>query len=615
MKTLILDFETYYDVDISLRKMSYTEYVTKTEPLLVCTIYEGQVEVICDVDIETHLKQFDWPNIRLVAHNTLFDALVLKHFYGIEAGEYSDTLSMARLLYPANKHDLGSCSQLISVPTPTKNKALLAMVKGSHLYDLAPAQIAWFKQYCEDDTRITAALYKAWINHIPPQELQLIDHTIKLFLNPILCLDLEAQMKLIEQETQETETQLESLNLTRKDVRSDTTFSTYIQSLGYEPPTQYSIKQAKRIPCFKKNAPEFLDFYEEHPELQNLLDLKISINSSIKRTRSEQLVKAAQIHQGRIPIAYNYCGAFTGRFSGTNKINMQNLPRGSALRHAITAPPGHVLVACDLSQIEVRVLAWLAGQDSILQIFREKKDPYCEMASLIYKKPVTKKDPDERFVGKSAVLGLGFSMSANKFQLYCAAQGRKLDTELCEHTVQTYRNTYPKIVHFWKTIGNRLNDLCITGPKLPSKWSNPTDDVKQIKTDVQYIINQHLRITDHQSIRLPSGREISYYGLHYDPEIDGYRLPNKKKVYGALAVENIVQGTARDIMCDMLLRVQQHYPVIMHTHDELVVCVEESCAEEVKQHLLDIMATPPAWAIEIPLDAEAAYGFTYGDCK
>jgi DNA polymerase len=489
------------------------------------------------------------------------------------------------------------------------------MVKGSHLYDLQPAQIAWFKKYCEDDTHITAALYEAWKDRIPDQENQLIDHTIKLFLNPILCIDLEAQMRIIEQESLETEAQLENMGLTRKDVRSDATFFNYIQSLGYTPPTQYSVKQDKEIPCFKKNAPEFLDFYAENPELQDLLDLKININSSIKRTRSEQLVKAAQIHQGRIPVAYNYCGAFTGRFSGTNKINLQNLPRGSALRQAITAPPGHVLVACDLSQIEVRVLAWLAGQDSIMQIFRDKKDPYCEMASLIFKKPVTKKDPDERFVGKSAVLGLGFSMSAGKFQLYCAAQGRKLDAELCEHTVNTYRNTYPKIVQFWRTIGNRLKDLCIAGPKLPSKWRNPTEDVKQINTDAQYIINQYLRITDHQSIRLPSGREISYYGLHYDPEIDGYRLPNNKKVYGALCVENLVQGTARDIMCDMLLRVEQYHSVVMHTHDELVVCVEETRAEEIKAHLLEIMTTPPPWAIGIPLDAEAACGFTYGDCK
>lgn len=278
--------------------------------------------------------------------------------------------------------------------------------------------------------------------------------------------------------------------------------------------------------------------------------------------------------------------------SGANKLNMQNLPRGSILRDAIMAPEGELLIVSDLAQIEARVLAWLAEETKLLDIFVSGRDVYCETASQIFGFPVNKNDhPNERFVGKSAVLGLGYSMSAPKFQTYCALQGRKLDDAFCYKVVETYRTTYCKIPELWRLIQEHLHTLC-----------NPTTDKPVGK--LYFKGNQ---------IILPSGRALRYQELDYDEMT--WRLIDGKRVYGAMVVENCVQAISRDILCEQLLTVHKTYPVIMHTHDELIVSVPENEAETALDYVLSVMKTAPSWAPGLPLNASGAYGKRYGDCK
>jgi DNA polymerase len=278
--------------------------------------------------------------------------------------------------------------------------------------------------------------------------------------------------------------------------------------------------------------------------------------------------------------------------SGANKLNMQNLPRGSILRDAIMAPEGELLVVSDLAQIEARVLAWLAEETRLLDIFTSGRDVYCETASQIFGFPVNKTDhPDERFVGKSAVLGLGYSMSAPKFQTYCALQGRKLDDAFCYKVVEAYRTQYYKIPELWKLIQNHLHTLC-----------DPTTDKPVGK--LQFKGNQ---------IILPSGRALRYQELDHDDTT--WRLIDGKRVYGAMVVENVVQAISRDILCEQLLTVHQRYPVIMHTHDELIISVPENEAQTALNYVLSVMKTAPSWAPGLPLNASGAYGKRYGDCK
>jgi DNA polymerase len=592
MNPIILDFETYYDAKITLKKLNYTEYAHKTTPIVVSTLHNRVLN--CTNNIKEHLDTIDWNNTLLVCHNTLFDALILKIHYGIEAAAYGDTLSMARLLYPTMKHDLETLRERFLPHSPFKNHESLANTKGKTWDALSEKERNELLVYCRNDTLITAYLYDLWKEQIPETEQQLIDHTIKLWLRPTLILDRDKAVASIKEEKETTDQQIESFGLSKEVIRSDLKFAEYLRAQNYNPPMQWSNAQKKLVPAFSKTSSEFLMFYAQNPSLQPLLDLKRTVNSNIKEARATRIITASDLHNGQVPVGYNYCGAFTGRFSGANKLNMQNLPRKSLLRDALMAPEEYRLVVCDLAQIEARTLAWLAGEQKILDIFQEHRDLYSEVASKIFGFPVNKKDyPDERFVGKCASLGLGYSMSAPKFQSYIALQGRILDEKFCYKVVESYRTAFPKIPALWKLFQDNMYLLC-----------RNTNDITPIHPFI------HFQGTN---LILPSGRKINFEGLEYYDH--NWRLPNGKKVYGALIVENICQAISRDILAEQILAVHPHYPVIMHTHDELIALVPENKAPIAQQHILDIMTTPPAWAPGLPLNAEADHGKRYGDCK
>lgn len=521
MNICVLDFETFFSTDTTLKKMNYSEYVPVATPISVCIIYNNQLICTQPPLIKNTLNSIDWTNTTLVGHNLLFDALVLKHWYGHQAARYIDTLGLARLFHPSIPHDLGSLAERFCPELP-KIKEDLLTIKGKTWEQLTEEEQTRLIQYNKNDVLITAKLYELWIGNCPQIELDLIDHTIKTFLNPTLVLDIEKATAAIIEEREEVLSQLNQLQLTKEQIRSDAQFVNYLETMGYTPPTKWSSKQQKHIPALAKNDAAFQEFYIKNLEIQNLLDLKRKINSNIKESRTTRLINAANINHGKIPVAYNYHGAFTSRFSGANRVNLQNLPRGSILRDSIMAPDGYMLVVSDLAQIEARVLAWLAGEKQILDAFRNKRDLYSEVASKIFDRPINKKDnPDERFIGKVAVLGLGYSMSAPKFQAYCALQGRKLEQSFCYSVVETYRKTYFRIPELWKLIQNNLHLLC----------------QKQQKTVGKFIF-------DNDFIIMPSGHKLRYEGLHYDDGEQGWRLIDGKRIYGALVVENcIAAGT------------------------------------------------------------------------
>jgi DNA polymerase len=582
---LVIDFETYYDGDITLRKMNYSEYAKKTRILCLGYIYRGRLNVLHDPT--EFLAGLDWSTVTVIGHNLLFDALILKTFYGHTAARYVDTLGMARAIHPCRKHGLDDLADLYA-PALKKTQAL-KYVKNKTWGELTEQQQTELKQYCQNDVVLTAMLYDQWKHQF--KEYDLLDHTIKLFINPRLELNSTKLEALILEEKLEADRLLALHKLSREKVRSDAQFAEHLSGMGYIVPTKFSAKQQKTVPAFAKSDSQWQEFYLHNPELQPLLDLKRSINSSIKETRTNRLITS--ITDGKLPVAYNYHGAFTGRFSGANKLNLQNLPRGSELRHAIVAPQGYTLIASDMSQIEARMLAWFADETKILDVFRAKRDLYCEVASNIFDKPINKKDnPDERFVGKSAALGLGYSMSAEKFKLYCALQGRDLSQGFCTRVVETYRLTYHKIPLFWRHMQKMLFILAHN--------------------------NEHIGYnleTKNQHLTLPSGRTLHYEGLQYIEQEGQWRLLNGKKVYGALLVENIVQAAARDVLAEKILTIEQRYPVVLHTHDEIVALVPTPETEEAAAWVHQQMITPPAWCADIPLDAETHTGKTYGECK
>ena len=274
------------------------------------------------------------------------------------------------------------------------------------------------------------------------------------------------------------------------------------------------------------------------------------------------------------------------------------MPRNSQLRKALYAPKGQLVFVADLSNIEARMLAWLADEQDLLQQFRNGEDIYSNLASKIYDTPINKHDhPTERFVGKTAVLGLGYGMGAKKFQatLEAGAMGppMKFSAQEAQDVVNTYRNTYPGIQNLWTKLELKLANT--VNPALSEEWG--------------------CLYFDKHKIHLPNGMALHYNNLDYDDGTLTYETRIKETTWGGRIVENVVQALSRIIVTDAMLRIEKDTTldaqVVLTVHDEIVLISQANNPDATMDKLIAHMCTPPSWAEDIPLDAEGGYDLSY----
>jgi DNA polymerase len=312
-----------------------------------------------------------------------------------------------------------------------------------------------------------------------------------------------------------------------------------------------------------------------------------------------------------MPIPLRYSGAHTHRLSGDWGINMQNLPRGGKLRKALKAPDGYVVIAADAAQIEARMVAWFAGQQNLVDQFANGEDVYCSFASVVFGRTITKADKKERWIGKTAVLGLGYGMGWVKFQATVKILSKnqlgeqiELDDEEAQRIVNAYRTTYPKIPAMWQTLNNTLS--LISSGKGTARLGPVTCGVT----------------AGPGQIDLPSGLSLYYKNLrHEDGQwVFDFGRTKGKRIFGGKLLENIVQALARIVVMDAAVRLRK--PLAMHdvrlagqVHDELIYVVPEDLTTVVKALVLQEMSRAPEWAVGLPLSAEAESGPSYGNAK
>ena len=292
-----------------------------------------------------------------------------------------------------------------------------------------------------------------------------------------------------------------------------------------------------------------------------------------------------------------------------------------SVRGIVTAPPGRLFVVSDFAGIESRVLHWLAGNERMLGLFREGQDVYIDSACDIFGikpeqianwtgKKWKIKEGEEcmgfscssmRQLGKCATLGLGYGMGPEKFQATVKLmEGLDLDTRFVEQIVETWRLSNPEVTRLWKALQKAC--VFVIKNKKPVKVGR-----LQIRWDrLGYLV-----------IRLPSGRELFYYGAKlvsnggFGDEIN-YLDGSKKsednpfvKTYGGKLCENIIQAASRDLLVhSMQLIDADNLDLILHVHDESVVECDEVGADKVKAIVHNHMQTIPAWADGLPLAAE-----------
>jgi DNA polymerase len=608
MKILTIDFETYYDQEFSLKKLTTEEYVRGSQfEVIGVSVQEDDGEPVWfsgdAVDTYQFLRSFAWEESLALAHNAPFDGAILTWVFGIKPKGWLDTLSMGRALHGT---DVGGSLKVLSEYYGIGEKGTeVENALGKRRADFTPEQLARYGDYCKNDVALTYELFGRMANGFPAKELRLIDATVRMFSDPVLRLDtkvLETHLATV----QSKKTALLDAAASDKDVlMSNPKFADLLRLYGVRPPTKISPTTGKETYAFSKTDEAFRALLEhDNPGVQALVAARLGVKSTIEETRTERFIGIAK--RGPLPVPLRYYAAHTGRWGGDDKLNLQNLPRTSLLKYAILAPEGHLIIDSDSSQIEARTLAWLASQDDLVGAFNNGEDVYRIMASAIYGKPVDAITKDERFVGKTTILGSGYGMGAAKFQVQLANFGVQIELDEAKRIIDTYRRTYPAIPELWKRSGEILDAII-------------ADNYTEFGRD------GILKVEGRKGIRLPNGLYLRYTNLRkaqnaengkyeyvYDTKKGKALIPTR--IYGGKVVENVCQALARIAIGDQLLKIAERYQVVMTVHDA-VACVVPADDVVVAQSFVEAcMRTRPKWAPDLPLNCESGYGKSYGDC-
>lgn len=627
MDIVTIDFETYYDREYSLSKMTTEAYVRDPnfEVIgLAIKVNDYPTDWYSGPNPGKFLRQLDYRDKAILCHNTAFDGAILSWHYGIRPKLWLDTLSMARPLH--NITVGGSLKALVAHYGLGEKGDEVMRTLGMRRADFSPEAMSRYADYCTKDVDLTYALFRKLAVGFPARELRLIDLILRMYTEPSLVIDTDLLNQHLEAVVARRESLVESLGIgeTEDDAKailmSNDKFAGYLRACGVEPPMKISKTTGKPAYAFSKTDKEFTDL-QDHPEerVATAVAARLGVKSTIEESRTRSLLGVAS--RGPLPIMLNYYGAHTGRLSGGDKMNLQNLPRGGALRRSLRAPDGKVLVACDSAQIEARVVAWLAGQDNLIQAFAEGRDVYSEFASEVYGRTITKADKLERFVGKTCILGLGYGMGAAKFRDTLALGMGGIKVEITEdeaqRIVRLYRDRNYRIAGLWDTCSGALQYI-----------------VGGLEFHIAPLVLPSLMATK-DGIRLPNGLSIRYPALQrftngyaYASDVRQMREAVKARVtgeepdpsrmtriYGGKVVENIVQAVARIVVTDQMVTIGRKYKVVLQVHDEVVICCDEDEAEEAKAFVMGVMSTPPAWAAGLPVACEADVGKSYGDAK
>jgi DNA polymerase len=452
MQLITIDFETYYDPAYSLSKITTEEYIRdpRFEAIGVAVkVGNDDAQWFSGTKAATKkwLDQFDWDNAIALAHNAVFDMAILNWHFDIRPKRIADTLSMARALH-GNETGVSLKALAEFYEIGEKGTEVLNAL-GKRRIDFTPYDLARYGEYCRNDCDLTLKLFECMAPKFPALEQRLVDLTIRMFSEPVLTLDKNILQDHIIR-VQATKAELMSkLNYDKADLMSNPKLAALLEFHGVDVPMKTSPATGKETYAFAKSDEGFKALLEhENPMVQAIVAARLGVKSTLEETRTERFINIAD--RGTLPIPLRYYAAHTGRWGGDDKVNMQNLPRKSPLKKAMLAPEGYTFIDCDSSQIEARTLAWLAGQDDLVDAFTRGEDVYKIMASRIYRKPVEDVEEAERFVGKTTILGAGYGMGAAKFQAQLKTFGVPLPLQTCEFIINVYRETYPKIPMLWR---------------------------------------------------------------------------------------------------------------------------------------------------------------------
>ena len=621
MSLITLDFETYYDKEFSLRRLTTEEYIRdkRFETIGVAVKVDDQearwISGTCE-ELKSHLMQYDWANSMVLCHNMQFDGAILAWKFGIIPYIYVDTLCMARAVHGVDVG--GSLAFLVEKYELGKKGTEVDDAQGKYITGFTLSELEQYGRYCINDVELTKKLFDILSKDFPLGELKLIDMTLRMYTNPVLEVDDALLMERLDEVRSEKSELLQSLMVrlecdteeaVRKKLASNKQFAGLLTEFGVQPPMKVSKTTGKDTFALAKNDEGFIALTEhEDPFIQQLCAVRLGTKSTIEESRIERFISIGARNKGKLPIPLKYYGAHTGRWAGSDKVNFQNLPsrdkKKKALKNAVVAPDGYMVINCDSSQIEARVLAWLSGQTNLVKAFASGDDVYSLFASEVYGRQITKENPIERFVGKTCILGLGYGTGAIKLQhtLKTTPPGVEVDEFEAKRIVDLYRQSNDKITDLWKDCEDALASI-FEGAKKPYYLG----------------VNRCLTVNS-EGILLPNGCYIRYPKLTVEFENNKKQFIYKSRrgdihLWGGAVVENVVQALARCIVGEQMITINERYPVALTVHDAAVCVVPEEEVDEACKFIVECMSKTPDWAKGLPVACEAHYGYNYGEMK
>jgi hypothetical protein len=614
MDILTVDFETYYDKTYSLSIMQTDEYIKdqRFEIIGVSVALNDEEPRWYSGDMANTISwlivNFDWESSAVRCHNTLFDGYILSQVCGIRPRLWMDTLAQARMLYPyLVSHSLAALAKHFKLPD--KGTEVINAL-GKRRKDFNANDLYAYHIYCKHDTVLCRELGKLFDPFTPTMEAYQIDMTVRMFTEPKLVGDIPAIEQLHREEFARKEELLAAAMADRETLMSNPKFAEALEALGVSVPVKVSPRTGQETFAFAKSDEGFTALLDdEDPRVVALVSARLGVKTTIAETRA---LKFAQMSKrGPLCVYLNFWGAkTTGRYSGGNKVNWQNLPaRGpsAGLRLAIKAPPGHTVLVGDSSNIELRTVMALAGQTDVLAKLAQGVDMYSDFASVLFGRSITKADVPERFLGKTAMLGLQYGAGALRFaeMVRLAARTVKgvepIDLNQSNEIVNLYRKTYPSVVALWY----RCNDVIL--PDIANGCS------------LEHVDVHGWFITQKDGFGRPGEPGVVYHDLQYhnvDREWTYVMGRQRVRIYGPKIVENLCQHAAMKIVMWQTARINSRYKVHLSVHDEAVCVVENSQLVQARAYMEECLSMAPPWCRgTIPIACETGIGESYGAAK
>lgn len=606
MDLITIDFETYYDKDYSLSKMTTEAYIRdpRFEVIGVAVkVNNNKTEWASgtDTQIRQFLQTFNLHEACLCAHNTMFDGAIVSWHYNINPKFFTDTLCLSRSV---DGVEVGGSLRALAerYGVGVKGTEVLNAL-GKRRDSFTPEELSRYGDYCINDVNLTYDLFRVLGKNFPKKELKLIDLTLRMFIDPILGLDTELLKKHLTEVREYKASLLDAAGVDKDDLMSNPKFAKLLESLDVEPPTKISPTTGKKTFAFSKSDKGFVSLGEHFdPEVQKLFEARLANKSTLEETRTQRFIDIA--NRGKLPVPVRYYAAHTGRWGGDDKINLQNLPSrgasGNTLKRSILAPEGYSLIDADSSQIEARVLAWFAEQNDLTTSFTNGEDVYKKMAARIYEVEESSVSKEQRFVGKTTILGAGYGMGAVRFKEQLKNFSTDIDLDEARRIIKVYRDTNDQIDKLWRAAQDIL-----------MKIHNGDKGALGI--------NGLVCIVDREYLSLPSGLRLHYDDLtstttDMGVEYDYKTRRGRTRIYGGKVIENVCQALARCVIGEQMLEVAKRYKVVLTVHDSIACCVPDDEVDEARNYIESCMRMVPKWASGLPLDCESGVGKSYGGC-